>query len=79
MVDSVEVKLVNGAAAIVATETEIAIYIDDSLIVDDKTYPHVAKLNLAMLFLNEIERHADWFRRGIHLIDALKREREKKE
>lgn len=74
--DRVDIVLAKKAAAIVATPEELTLLVDDSQVSGGKTLPHIAKLNLAMMFIHELERFPDWFARGVALIHSLKEERE---
>jgi len=65
-------------AAIIANDKEIAMYVDDKYLEGETTLPHISKLALAMLFINELSRHANWHARGLLVIQSLKNEREKK-
>lgn len=72
----VGIRLTDDSAAIVATAAEIALFVDDKYLAAGETPPHVSKVCMAMLFINEIERHPNWHARGIRLINDLKAERE---
>jgi len=70
---AVGLKLTGSAAAIVATEKKTAMYVDDKFIDENGAPPHIARLNMAMLFLNELERRPDWFKLGLQIITDLQK------
>ena len=67
----VSIKISGSAAAIVATEEEISLFVDDKYIIDGDGPVHIAKLNLAMIFIDALSKHPDWFARGLKLISGI--------
>ncbi len=68
----VGIRLTGTAGAIVATERNLELYIDEDLIDQNKAPPHIAKLCIAMLFLNELNRVSDWYETGHKIIASMK-------
>lgn len=72
------IHLAKTDAAIVATPEEIALIVHDAVIADGECDIHIAKINLAMLFIDVISKRADWYEYGLKLIESLKSQTQKK-
>ncbi len=71
--NTVGLKLGGSAAAIVATEKKTALYVNDKFLENNSAPPHIARLNLAMLFINELEHRPDWFKVGLGIVSDLQK------
>lgn len=71
---TLKIQLNATSAAIVATEKETALYVDDTYLQSGQTLPHISKLNLAMLFIDALSKHPNWFERGLKMIESMKAE-----
>lgn len=70
--EKISLVLTGSDGAIIATEQETALYVQDEYVQGKTTPPHLAKLHLAMLIINELDRRPDWFEKGLLTVEMLK-------